>query len=176
MSSLSDPSPASVGNLYAEHCGWLHQWLNRRFGGSFNAADVADLTHDTFVRLLLKPRQFNGHSDARAFLCTVARGLCIDQWRRLQIEKAWLAALAAQPEPVEPSLEYRALVLEALEEIDAMLRRLPGKARQAFLLAQLQGMGYRQIASELGVSERMVKKYMAQAMFQCLLLEAGMSQ
>ncbi|WP_218626573.1 sigma-70 family RNA polymerase sigma factor [Pseudomonas sp. dw_358] len=171
--SLSTSS--AVGSLYVDHGGWLQQWLSRRFGGSFNAADVADLTHDTFVRLLLKPCEFDGSGDARAFLCTVARGLCIDQWRRRQLERAWLEALASQPGFVEPSLEYRALVLEALEEIDAMLRRLPGKARQAFLLAQLYGMGYREIAAEVGVSERMVKKYMAQAMFQCLVLEASLS-
>lgn len=168
-------SPDDVGNLYANHGGWLQQWLSRRFGNTFNAADVADLTHDTFIRLLLKPRRFDAGSDARAFLCTVARGLCIDQWRRQRIERAWLDALAAQPEFVEPSLEYRALVMEALEEIDAMLRRLPGKAREAFLLAQLHGMTYREIAAQVQVSERMVKKYMAQAMFQCLLLEAGLA-
>jgi RNA polymerase sigma-70 factor (ECF subfamily) len=46
---------------------------------------------------------------------------------------------------------------------------LSPRARQAFLLAQLDGMAYADIAVELGVSERMVKKYMAQAMLQCAL-------
>ncbi|WP_297838966.1 sigma-70 family RNA polymerase sigma factor [Pseudomonas sp.] len=165
----------AIGRLYSEYCGWLQQWLVRRFGGSFNSADMADVTQDTFLRLLLKPRYFEGASEARAFLCTVARGLCIDQWRRRQIERAWLDSLAAQPEYFEPSPEYRAILLEALHEIDAMLRRLSDKARHAFLLAQVYGKTYREIAEEVGVSERMVKKYMAQAMFQCLLLEAGLT-
>lgn len=34
-------------------------------------------------------------------------------------------------------------------------------------------MAYADIAVELGVSERMVKKYMARAMLHCVLLEAG---
>ncbi|HAW37974.1 MAG TPA: RNA polymerase subunit sigma, partial [Pseudomonas sp.] len=34
------------------------------------------------------------------------------------------------------------------------------------------GMTYAAIATELGVSERMVKKYMAQAMLHCLMLVA----
>jgi len=176
---MTTPSPSSaqaIGELYSDHRGWLQQWLHRRFGGSFNAADVCDLTHDTFVRLLLKPRAFSGGSEARAFLRTVAQGLCIDQWRREQREQAWIAAIAAQPALTEPSLEYRAIVLETLEEIDAMLRRLPAKARQAFLLAQLYGKGYREIAEQIGVSERMIKKYMAQVMYQCLLLEAGLGE
>lgn len=172
-SDASDHSP--VGDLYAHHSGWLKQWLSRRFGTSFNTADVADLTQDTFVRLLLKPRKFVDSSEARSFLCTVARGLCIDQWRRLQLEQAWLAELAARPECVEPSPEYRAIILEALHEIDAMLRKLPTRARSAFLLAQLSGLTYREIAAQLGVSERMVKKYMAQAMYQCMLKELSMT-
>ncbi|MNJ69247.1 putative RNA polymerase sigma factor FecI [compost metagenome] len=51
-----------------------------------------------------------------------------------------------------------------------MLDRLPHKARRAFLMSQLQGMTYAAIAAELEVSERMVKKYMAQAMLHCLML------
>jgi RNA polymerase sigma-70 factor (ECF subfamily) len=165
----------SVASLYREHHGWLHQWLQRRFGHAFDHADAADLAQDTFVRLLLKPRGFASHSDARAFLCSVARGLCIDRWRRRQIEQAWLQALAAQPEAYAPSAEQQALLVEALGEIDAMLRRLPGKARTVFLLAQIHGYGYREIGARLGISERMVKKYMARAMLQCALLEAGLS-
>ena len=41
-------------------------------------------------------------------------------------------------------------------------------------MAQVDGMPYREIAVELGVSERMIKKYMAQAMLECALIEAGL--
>lgn len=40
--------------------------------------------------------------------------------------------------------------------------------RAAFLLAHLEGYTYLEIAARLKVSERMVKKYMAQAMLHCL--------
>lgn len=43
-----------------------------------------------------------------------------------------------------------------------MLLRLPSKVRQAFLLAQIDGLAYRDIAAHIGVSERMIKKYLAQ--------------
>jgi DNA-directed RNA polymerase specialized sigma24 family protein len=53
-----------------------------------------------------------------------------------------------------------------------MLARLPRKVSDAFLLAQLHGLTYKQIALQLGVCERMVKKYMAQALLHCAVLEA----
>lgn len=158
--------------LYSDHHGWLYQWLRRRLGHS---GDAADLAHDAFLRLLVKPREFDSFAGARAYLSTVARGLCVDLWRRRQIEQAWLDTLAAQPEAVESSAEQRAMVIEALVEIDAMLRRLPARVAEAFVLSHLHGLTYREIAGRLAVSERSVKKYMAQAVLHCALIEAGLA-
>lgn len=175
MTLPSVPASQSVGDLYDCHSSWLQQWMSRRFGNAFNSADVSDLVHDTFFKLLLKPRCFSKPGDARSFLCTVARGLCIDQWRRRQLEQAWLDEQATQPQRVEPSPEINAILLQALHEIDEMLDRLPLRARTAFLLSKLSGKTYREIAVELGVSERMVKKYIAQVMYQCLLKELSLA-
>lgn len=60
------------------------------------------------------------------------------------------------------------MVLETLHEIDALLDGLPPKARSAFLLSQLEGLKYADIATRLGVSVSMVKKYMLQAMTHCM--------
>ncbi len=168
MSRLDPSFSQQVHGYYNAHHGWIRGWLHKRLG---NASDAADLAHDVFVRLLSKPRQFQSEQHARAYLSTITRHLCIDFWRRQHLQQAWLEALAALPEPLSPSEEERALVFEALEQVQRMLARLPEKVCQAFLLAQVQGLGYREIARQLDVSERSVTKYMAQAMYQCLLLE-----
>lgn len=125
------------------------------------------------MRLLQTPRHLDSFDGARAYLSRMAKGLCVDHWRRLDIERAWQEALAANDGGHLPSLEHQHIVIETLCEIDRMLERLPEKVATAFIASQLQGKPYRQIAEELGVSERMVKKYMAQAMLQCALIEAG---
>jgi len=79
--------------------------------------------------------------------------------------------LASQPENRVPSTEHQAIVLEALYEIDAMLSSLPSKAANAFILAVACGMTDKEVARELGVSDRMVRKYTAQAMLHCMQLE-----
>ncbi|MFF7066053.1 sigma-70 family RNA polymerase sigma factor [Pseudomonas sp. NPDC008258] len=168
MSRLDPAYSQQVHTYYTAHHGWIRGWLHKRLG---NASDAADLAHDVFVRLLSKPQQFQTEQHARAYLSTVTRHLCIDFWGRQHLQQAWLEALAALPEPMAPSEEERALVFEALEQVQGMLARLPEKVCQAFLLAQVQGLGYREIAQHLKVSERSVTKYMAQAMYQCLLLE-----
>lgn len=165
--------PQNVAELYRDHHDWLHGLLRRRLGCSETAADLA---HDAFVRLLVRPPSLAGYRAARAYLGSVARGLCVDLWRRREVERAYLEALAARPEPVYPSAEQRALVIEILCEVDAMLRRLPPRVAEAFVLAQIHGLTYRRVAERLAVSERMVKKYMAQAMLQCALIEAGLAE
>lgn len=158
-----------VHTLYRDHHGWLQGWLRRRLG---NAADAADLAHDAFVRLLQTPRRFDSPPAARGYLRAMANGLCIDLWRRREVEQAWLQALAAQPEALAPSPEHQAIVIETLLEVGQMLSRLSAKAASAFVMAQIDGRPYREIAAELAVSERMVKKYIAQAMLHCVLIDA----
>ncbi|MEJ5864917.1 sigma-70 family RNA polymerase sigma factor [Pseudomonas farsensis] len=160
---------ASIQTLYCSHSRWLLGFLYRRLGCR---CEAADLVQDTFVRIIQRPRSFDGANGERSYLATIARGLCIDTWRRQRLERAWLEQLALQPEAVQPSPEQRAIIVETLHEIDAMLLRLPSKVRQAFLLAQLDGMAYRDIAAHIGVSERMIKKYLAQALLHCAILEA----
>ena len=156
-----------VGQLYVQHHGWLNQWRRRQLGCTDHAADLAQ---DTFLRLMARGSDITTLREPRAYLHTIAKGLLINYWRRRDVERAYLEALAATPEACAPSPEARLLIIETLVRIDSMLAALPDRARQAFLLSQLDGLSYAVIAERLGVSERMVKKYMARAMFQCLLI------
>jgi len=173
MAAVSNSVARTIETLYGEHHTWLQGWLRRRLG---SASDAADLAQDTFVRLLTRPasRGFGSFLEARSYLRTAANGMCIDLWRRREVEQAWLQTLATWPESYAPSPEHRAIVIETLLEIGNMLSRLSQKAATAFVMAQVDGTGYRDIARELSVSERMVQKYVAQAMLQCALIDAGL--
>ncbi|MEF9963435.1 MAG: sigma-70 family RNA polymerase sigma factor [Comamonas sp.] len=160
------PSRHRVANLYTDHHGWLQGWLRKKVG---NAFDAADLAQDTFVRIL-GTRDLPLIAEPRAYLTTVAKGVLVNWCRRQSLERAYLEALALLPEPNAISPEQRSVVLETLQEIDTILDALPPLVRRAFLLSQLDGMKYEDIAGQLGVSLTSVKRYMAQAFRQCLSL------
>lgn len=149
--------------LYADHHGWLSGWLRRKLG---NACDAADLAHDTYLRILHTGR-VPALEQSRQHLAQIANGLVIDLYRRRQIEAAYLDAIAQLPAALAPSEESRALALEALVELDAILHSLPAKAREALLLCKLDGMAYRDIAVQLQVSVSSVEKYIAAALVAC---------
>ena len=157
----------SVADLYVEHHGWLKGWLRKKLGCSDTAADLAQ---DTFVRLMTKPQSEVLH-EPRAYLTTVAKGLISNWYRRQTLERAYLDALAAMPEAQAPSPEHGYLILDTLRQLDIALATLSRKARTAFLLAQIDGLKYEEIAVQLGVSVASVKHYMQQAYRLCLSME-----
>lgn len=164
----------AINQLYSHHHSWLQGWLRKRLG---NAADAADLAQDTFVRLLSSaPGEPLNLTTPRAYLATIANRLTINLYRRRSLEQAYLAALAHIPEELAPSLEHQALVLEALDEVDRVLAVLPAKARQAFLMAQLEGYTQEEIASRLGISVRSVQRHLARAFEECIVLASQGTQ
>lgn len=164
-SAESNVSAHTFTTLYSDHHGWLNGWLQRRLG---NAWDAADIAQDTFLRVLGRPVTGN---EPRALLTHIAKGLVVDRWRRQEVEKAYLQALAQVPEARVPSPESRLLILETLCRLEAMLQNLPALTRQAFLLSQLDGLTYHAIAERLGVSLITVKRHMRTAFIACLSLD-----
>ncbi len=162
----------TLESLYSTHHGWLKGWLTRKLQSAFDADDVAQ---DTFLRVMGSDTLATIR-DPHSFLCTIARRVMVDLFRRNALEKAYLDMLALLPETLAPSPEERESQLETLQLIDTMLDGISHKAREAFLLSQLEGLTYSEIALRLGVSVSSVKKYVAKAVEHCLLfrLEHGL--
>lgn len=155
-----------VHTLYVEHHGWLQNWLRGKLGNTFEASDIA---HDTFVNVIVSGMATR-IEQPRPFLVTVAKNLLIRHYRRRVLERAYLDALALLAEDLVPPPEERLIALESLQAVDQVLDALAPKAREAFLLAHLEGLTYAAIAERLGVSMTSVKRYLMQAHRQCFLL------
>lgn len=152
-----------ITTLYSDHHGWLRGWLRKRLGDVHQAADLA---HDTFMQLLSRDEPVAARAP-RAFLTTVAQRVLANHYRRQQLERAYLDALAAMPEPLAASPEERAMLLQTLTDIDRMLDGLPAPVKRAFLMSQLDELSHAGIAAALGISITTVKRYLVKAGQQC---------
>lgn len=151
--------------LYEEHHAWLKAWISKKLGCSSSGADLA---HDTYVRVLQKdgvPQL----QEPRAYLTKIAHDIMVNFLKRRDIERAYYDAIAMLDPQHSPSVEMQAILLETLYEIDTMLHGLSGNVRKAYLMLQLDGMNYAQIAAELKVSVRTVTTYIAKASLLCAL-------
>lgn len=159
---------AAIEQIYEQHHSWLCGWLK---GKLHDACDAADVAHDTFVRILAARNAAQIH-EPRDYLATIARGLVIDRYRRQAIEAAYLQTLAARPEATAISEEDKALIIEILVAVDKALAGLGARSQQIFMLSQIDGLTYQQIALQLKVSLTTVKKHMIRALTECALIMA----
>lgn len=151
--------------LFSNHQPWLLSRLQYRLR---NIAEAEDVTSETFLRVIAR-QGLEAINEPRAYLTMVAKSVLIQNWRRRELERVYVEIMSQAPPSVVPSPEERALLLESLERIAIALDALSDKARRAFLMSQLDGLTYAQIAQEVGVSVSMVRRYMAQGLRQCLL-------
>jgi RNA polymerase sigma-70 factor (ECF subfamily) len=168
MSAVEMKLQQQLASLYSDHHGWLFGWLRKKLGCADNAADLAQ---DTFVRIITSRDALLGMRAPRAYLTTTARHLLANRVRRQKIEEAYLAELhlAASQCAGFPSPEQICIAIQALEQINAALQGLQFRPREAFLLHYLDGQTQAEVATALGVSTRMVQKYLAQALLHCHL-------
>lgn len=168
-------SPASVTNieqLYRDYQPWLRSWLTSKLGGNgFSAADIAQ---DVFLRLLVMQHQnLLIIEQPHALLKTIAQRIMVSRWRREELERNYLEALAQQPEAYALSPEAHAILMETLSEVDQLLDALQPAVKQAFLLSQLDGLRHAEIAQTMGISIPTVKRYLRKAAMQCYFSESA---
>jgi RNA polymerase sigma-70 factor (ECF subfamily) len=153
-------------SLYVNHHNWLFTWIRKRLDSQ---CDAADLTQDTFLRIHAK-KNIEAINEPKAYLVTIAKGLVSHFYRRKSLEQAYLEQLAKLPESLVISPESEFIILQTLEEIDALLNTLPNKVKEVFLMSLIEGKKYQQIADEMRLSLATVKRYMKQAYVQSFIL------
>lgn len=161
-----------IGQIYLNNYQWLVSRLCKKLSCPQKSADIAQ---DTFLKLLHK-NNIDEIIEPRAYLSTIAHGLMVSHIRRRELEKAYLQALANIPASEQPSAETRLICLEILAHLDAMLDGLPCKVRKAYLLLQLEGLSYVEIAEHLGVTTRSVTNYIAKAMLHCAIFKLSIAR
>ena len=161
-----------ISQLYVEHQPWLYKWLWRKLGCSFQAADLAQ---DTFVKVLSQQRgQQNNQQKSqqeirqpRAYLQVLAQRSLFDFWRRKELEQAYSQSLLEQDAVYGTCEETRALVIEALNQLDQLLYSLEPISRQVFLLSQLRQFTYQEISEQMDMSVMTVRRHMKKAILAC---------
>ncbi len=106
-----------------------------------------------------------GVKHPKAFLLTVARNLLKDRARR-QISRRASDHVALETVEIQSpaaSPEERVVQSQRLGAIEDALAELPPPCRRALLLHRFQGLSYREISEDLGVSVSMVQKHISRA-------------
>ncbi len=139
---------------------WVRQWnapLTRFLGRRVPAhVDPEDLAQEVYLRLL-RVQDMDAIEDPRAYLYHVARNIAAEsRVRAAQWEGHSATILDELIDPDTPETSAQ-LALEA-RRFDQVLSRLPPRVRAVTHLKLREGQTHQEIAQQLGISPRMVRK------------------
>jgi len=141
-------------------------WLGRAaLGLTRNPADAEDLVQETFAKALASSGRFQPGTNLGQWLYRIMFNTFADSYRKSQREPVLAVNLAGReahppwsPNPADGrSAEEQVLERLVHAEIVAAIRALPPGYRLMVYLADVQGLGYRQIADLTGASIGTVK-------------------
>ena len=147
----------ALAELYGQFGRWVHQMATRIAGDSHAAHDI---TQEVFLQAWDRPASFDPERGSmRTWLALLTQTAAV----------RWLRGREAEARKVQRQEAERCLTAEpdevASARISALRARqalhfLPPHQRRALELAYLEGLSYRQVATELGIPEGTAKSRM----------------
>lgn len=156
-----------VRQLFREHNRALVNFLRTRVSSEQEAQDVAQ---EAYVKLL-QLHEPGAVSFLRGYLFRIATNLTVDRARHTVIRHRHAreqanAGLLGDFTGVG-ALDVQAITREEFEKAVAALNELSPRLRQAFVKHVVEGYSTSEIAAELAVDERTVRKFVTRAMLHC---------
>jgi RNA polymerase sigma-70 factor, ECF subfamily len=137
-----------------------------RMTGSVTVAE--DLTQEVFLRVVRSLPGYEEQSRERAWVFRIARNVLVDRHREAERAPAVVPLDAGLVVPLRAPQELTASLYSALS-------RLPAAEREAFLMRELGGLGYEEIAAAAGATPASVRMqiYRARLALRAALRAAG---
>lgn len=135
-------------------------------------AEAEDIAQTAYMKLHAKAGSLSA-SNLRSLLFVTARNLAIDLRRQQKRARKVVDDSGDDNEQISqiptpyPDVERWMIARERVQTVMDLIAELPPKCRHAFVAYKLDDRDYGSIASEMGVSESMVRKYVIRAVSHC---------
>lgn len=160
-----------VSRLFQEHNRALVSFLTARLHCEQEARDVAQ---EAYVRLL-QLQEPGAVSFLKAYLFRIASNLAVDKLRQRAVHGR-VVSKDLFAELTDPHTTERRVVAEQeLEKIGERLESLPENCRYAFTRHVLLDRPVKDIAKDMGLTERMVRYHIVRALTHCREAIEGVS-
>jgi RNA polymerase sigma-70 factor (ECF subfamily) len=145
-------APDRAEELFTEHSRRIYAYCLRQLGSPEEAEDALQATYLNACRSLLSGFE---PEVAQAWLFKVAHNVCLTKQR-----SAWRRRRVERPGGIQEIEEFIASPHDPGDEllgIDEALASLPEQQRRAIVLREWQGLSYREVATELGITQGAVE-------------------
>lgn len=140
-----------LGVLYARYSKKAYRLCYRTVMDSEMAED---LVQEAFLRVLRYRTQFRGESRFSTWLYTIVRNVCLDHVRKRTREHAAVGEFSSDPTGRDEAMW---LDTSEMSAVKIAFDGLQPEQKRLLVLSRVDGIGYKEIAEELGFTEGAVR-------------------
>ncbi len=127
--------------------------------GDIELAD--DIAQDTFIKIWEKRNEIRNET-VKSLLYTIAGNLCKNRFEHQQVVFEFANNFQQTETSVSPEFEFE--LKEFNDKLQNAIGKLKDKNRVVFLMNRIEGLTYKQIANNLGLSQKAIEKRMKNAL------------
>ena len=147
--------------VFYRYKGKLYDFIRRSLPAN---EDAESLVQEIFTKLWVNRLNLDSSKSLNAFLYTLARNELFGQLRKILVRRKYLEELSfsLSESSVNDGQSYEYDELRSI--VSLLVSSLPEKRREIYILSRHEGMSYKQIAEQLGISENTVDSQLRKAL------------
>ncbi|WAC10114.1 RNA polymerase sigma-70 factor [Dyadobacter pollutisoli] len=151
----------AFSEIYSRYKGVLYLHAFRMLG---NEEEAKDVLQDLFTTIWTKRHDINHIASFSSYLYKALRNRIFDVMAHKKVEQKYIDSLARFMEEGECITDQQILEKELTQVIESEISLLPPRMREVFELSRNADLSYKQIAEELHISDKTVKKQVSSAL------------
>lgn len=157
---------AEIIQLYQDTSAELRRLLERKLG---NPQEAEEIAHDAYLKLC-RIEHKEEIRDLRKYLFSMSVRMALNVLRRRKVETTYEDSEKIGEAGVDTISAYRILLAELkMEAVKEALTELPEKTRYIFLLHRFEGLTYREISDNMGLSVKTIEYHMKRSLEKVML-------
>lgn len=142
---------------YAGMCGYAMKYLEEM-------EHAEEVVQEVFLNYWDKRTTLEVTGSLEAYLYRAVRNTCLNNLKHQKVKRQYALAQTEVLKAEENQSRDKVIELELQQKIDDCIAQLPPERRKIFKLSREEGMKYKEIADELGLSVKTVEAQMGKAL------------
>jgi len=142
---------------YANLCGYAVKYV-------WELDQAEEIVQDLFFNIWSKRSDLNITSSIESYLFRAVRNACLNYLKHLKVRDSYASNVKESYNEGRDHDHNPVEVLELQDKIDEAIEALPPERKKIFMLSRHEGLKYKEIAEQLGISVKTVEAQMGKAL------------
>lgn len=142
---------------YSAMCAFASRYLE-------DPAQVEEVVQEVFAQLWEKKSSIQIESSIKSYLFRAVRNHCLNVIKHQKVRETYRSHVETHRDDYQLDETDSMIAVDIKDSIMAGIASLPAQCAKVFRMNRLEGLKYREIAEQLGISQKTVEAQMAKAM------------